>query len=506
MNERADDEILPQTAALFLITVISLFLRLYIPWSAGFPLNDGGLFYRMILDLEGNAFSLPHTTSYNQAGLPFSYPPLGIYLGALLHHFSGVDLLLILQILPPLIAALCLLPAWGIISIVLESSTSRIFAYAVYALSYSSFEWLIMGGGITRAPGMFFALCAIYFFLRSQRGGTTSAVLSGISAGLTCLSHPHACVFMLISLGALFLFRQPRPQVKVCITIAIPALLLSSLWIVSLAQRGLMTGIWEAARTGKLDSDSIYRIIDPLLFGIGELPFFVNVLLFLGVAHALAQKRWIFVAWFACVYLIPRLSSNYMMLPVSLLTGIGAASLVGALLSNSHADSKVNCCGIPIRKLIWACFIGALTATSFSKTAHLLTTTLSPTTVKEFELLATQTPPQSAFLVITSGQVHHHHITEWFPAFSQRHSILTPEGKEWKNAAEFKQINKTHNELYELIENPQQQMSVDLQQAFDQANYLVVDAESSSLPLGKEWQSLKQFEGLTIYARNLQGM
>src|SRR6266545_8069862 len=72
--------------ALFLGSVIRIFPEV----MAGFPLNDGGMFYVMIRDLRLNHYFLPAFTTYNLAAIPFAYPPLGLYLAALLRDVLGL--------------------------------------------------------------------------------------------------------------------------------------------------------------------------------------------------------------------------------------------------------------------------------------------------------------------------------------------------------------------------------------------------------------------------------
>ena len=66
-NTRASDILLASVA-----TLIGLIVRLAAPLSVSFPLNDGGLFYQMILDLQLNHFRLPFFTTYNSANSPFA--------------------------------------------------------------------------------------------------------------------------------------------------------------------------------------------------------------------------------------------------------------------------------------------------------------------------------------------------------------------------------------------------------------------------------------------------
>ncbi|HZW02660.1 MAG TPA: hypothetical protein VFF68_01935, partial [Anaerolineaceae bacterium] len=65
---------------LFWAVAFGVLVRLLPVLSSPFPLNDGGLFYRMAADIAQAGFRLPEFTSYNHAGIPFAYPPLGLYL------------------------------------------------------------------------------------------------------------------------------------------------------------------------------------------------------------------------------------------------------------------------------------------------------------------------------------------------------------------------------------------------------------------------------------------
>src|SRR5690349_21748697 len=88
------------------ITLIGLFIRLSPALSTSFPLNDGGLFYKMMLDLQENHFVLPLYTSYNNAQLPFAYPPLAFYIYAVLSSLMHVPVIKLMQFAPAIISAL----------------------------------------------------------------------------------------------------------------------------------------------------------------------------------------------------------------------------------------------------------------------------------------------------------------------------------------------------------------------------------------------------------------
>ena len=52
--------------------------------AADFPLRDGGLFVTMAHDIRNAGFGLPTFSSFNMGDVPFAYPPLGIYILALI--------------------------------------------------------------------------------------------------------------------------------------------------------------------------------------------------------------------------------------------------------------------------------------------------------------------------------------------------------------------------------------------------------------------------------------
>ena len=46
--------------------------RFFPSWLAGFPINDGGMFYTMMKDLQVNHFLPPAHTTYNNLNIPFA--------------------------------------------------------------------------------------------------------------------------------------------------------------------------------------------------------------------------------------------------------------------------------------------------------------------------------------------------------------------------------------------------------------------------------------------------
>ena len=62
---------------LILAVALGIGVRAYHVMSHDFPLNDGGLFFSMVRDLQAAHYHLPAFTSYNQAGIPLGTPRWG---------------------------------------------------------------------------------------------------------------------------------------------------------------------------------------------------------------------------------------------------------------------------------------------------------------------------------------------------------------------------------------------------------------------------------------------
>ena len=89
-------------ANLYLIIGIALGagIRLMVPALADFPIGDGGLFYKMVLAVQGNHYLLPIQVLYNGMPIPFTYPPLAFYLVAFTTDIFNTPLLDVMRWFP----------------------------------------------------------------------------------------------------------------------------------------------------------------------------------------------------------------------------------------------------------------------------------------------------------------------------------------------------------------------------------------------------------------------
>ena len=192
--------------AIAAITVLGAVVRLIPVLSADFPLNDGGLFAEMILAIRANGFALPAAAHYNAMDLPFAYPPLGLYVAALLSE-SPSSALTTLRFLPAAVSIAAIPLAYAVFRPLLSTEATALLATAAFAVMPRSYNWAIAGGGVTRSIGLLLALVAVAGAIRMYRGRALRwPIIAGVALGLTGLSHPQAAVFAGASVCLLVVF------------------------------------------------------------------------------------------------------------------------------------------------------------------------------------------------------------------------------------------------------------------------------------------------------------
>jgi hypothetical protein len=156
------------------------------PWRFGstysaaldFPVNDGALFLEFVKASAGTFPYLPTSVAYNGLLLPFAYPPLSFWIGVAATKL-GADSLAVIRIMPILMNILYVLL---FALVLLKSGRSRLFtalAILFFAVNLRSFEWLLMGGGLTRGLGSLFLMLALLAVTVPTGAGKEPSVQNG---------------------------------------------------------------------------------------------------------------------------------------------------------------------------------------------------------------------------------------------------------------------------------------------------------------------------------------
>jgi dolichyl-phosphate-mannose-protein mannosyltransferase len=379
--------------------------------SADFPLGDGGMFTVMARDLRNTGFALPAFTSYNDGTIPYVYPPLGIFLLALIPG----DPIQTERWLP-LVYSLLSVGAAGLLA--RELVGRRVAAVAVLAFAAMPVTWAIEGGGVTRGLGFALLLLALWRIAAMLHSPSKlNVLLAGVPAGLALLSHPavgpSGAASALVFLAARYSWKGAAAAAvvaAVAVAVVLPWLL------VVLYQHGprpLLLGIGAHEQ-----APAVVRLLAHGPSWLGGLDPILPAAL-VGAAIAIARRAWLIPAWFAVVFLMPGGDSRYSALALSILASFAAVVIFDALRPlRAHRMAAGATLGL--------LFVASLIASyqRFQPVAG---------DVREAMLdSAQEAPPGATFSLIPSGPDDP--AVEWFPALTGRSNTTTYFGYEWTDA------------------------------------------------------------------------
>lgn len=455
-------------------------------FRADFPLNDGGLFYLMARALQRSHYLLPAFVSYNGLRIPYAYPPLGFYAGALVADLTGGDLFTVLRLLPLAINLLTILAFYFLARTLLAERVAANVATLCFALIPESFVWLIMGGGLTRSFGLLFSILAVReFYLLYRRGSRLTLARAALFAALTALSHLEAATFLAISIVTLLLVHgRSRAAFLETIAAGLGALILTSPWWLTVVSRHGLGPYLSASQTGNQGFAHLFQFafVD-ILTGEPAFPI-LAALGILGLLYCLLTRRFFLPLY--CVLIIaldPRGAHIYLTVPLMLLAGVASARVLLPLFSTAPAarpreeqtralltaskqrstghetttphrdgrESSLAPADAPFsRWLRPQTFLAALLLFAFTGAIVTAQVTLGALTRADRSAMAwvgANTPADGRFLVMTDDVAGvpkgagfgidrsigwgADRFSEWFPVLAKRVSVATPQGHEW---------------------------------------------------------------------------
>jgi hypothetical protein len=428
-------------SSLFLFTALlfGAVVRFMPAVSNGFPLNDGGMFYTMIRNLQANHYVLPQFTTYNFANIPFAYPPLGFYIAASLSDLLPVSALQILLWLPALVNTLSILAFYKLAEQLLPTRMSASLAALVYALSSSAFVWQVMGGGITRAFGMLFLILflwqAIQLFKEYSHKKLALTILFGACA---VLSHPQTALHAVLGGMLLFLFygRNKRGIISALLVGTGVALLTAPWWGTVFLRYGFEPFL-SAGRTSQRTLESYFALLK--FNGLNDIIFIPTLLFMLiGIWITFKRREFFLLAWALLAYLIdPRGGDGIALLAESMLAGMGLLKL-SAWISRSDSEQPE---GVMMKRvsqiLVFGTVFYFILAASISD-FQLINTSLKPEDLKMIEWVNSNVEDGKTFLLSTGREFSMSDpMQEWFPALTKQHSATTMQGLEWTLSEKF---------------------------------------------------------------------
>jgi hypothetical protein len=427
-------------ATLLFFTLIGLAVRLAAPLQAAFPLNDGGLFYAMIVDLQKAGYALPVYATYNAAQIPFAYPPLAFYLTGWLADLLRIPTLELVRLLPAVVSALTIPAFYSLAKEITSSKVQIVLAVFAFAVLPRDFAWLIMGGGITRSFGLLFALltmaAAYRFYSGHERRHQLACILFG---ALTAVTHPEATVHTAITALVFYLWRDRSLKgFTGSLGIAGGILLLTTPWWGTVLSRH-GSGPFLAAFTAT-GQDSLNPLVGLFIFFrflFTEEPFLsiLAVLGLVGLFASFARKQTLLPAWLFILHLVePRGGPLYMMIPLALLIGYALDNVILPALRPKGDNPTPANAREALESILrvktsryFLLFLFAYCSMSAYSTSLKIKDELSlqPADLQAFAWVKANTPEESQFLLVTGQLPLRDAWSEWFPVLAERHSQAT---------------------------------------------------------------------------------
>jgi hypothetical protein len=374
--------------------VVAVWLRLA-PLLVEFPFGDGGLFWVMANDLRDNGFVPPDVTTYNTGDIPWVYPPMGIYLAALLG--GDLDLFRIL----PAAWAIATLPAFWLLARALIGERGALVALLAYGLTVPAYSGLIAGGGVTRGPGLVLALLTMWTTVRGNVVG------AGVFGGLTILAHPIAAFYAVLASAALWATRGAKPRMLLAVPIALG---IGVLWFGPMVARHGLDPLVAGLGSRELD---LWENVVTLVASALNPPNLAFTIGLVGVFFAARQRRWDLLAWLAVSFLGVAVVDRWMVLPLAVLAGLA----VDAALEEPRRLASV--------ALLAVAGVTVVTGVLLVEPNETLTAEERAT----LDWVRAETPADSTFAVI--GYPVDRGFVEWFPAITGRENVTSWQGSEW---------------------------------------------------------------------------
>jgi len=415
-------------AGLVAATLVGALVRGLPVLRADFPLHDGGLLYTMAGDLRSNGFALPAFTTYNGGQLPFAYPPLALYLAAALNAL-GVPLLTVIHYLP-LVLSIASIPIAFLVARQLLGEPHALVAAFAFALMPSAYDWIIVGGGLTRAVGLVLGLLTIWqATLLTTKPVWWRAVVAGVLGGLTVLAHPYAAAFAVLSVGLIFAWRARAAAAwrDAALAVVVAALVVAP-WVWAIAsQHGLaplLSGGGSRTQVGVSVASLLFEDVTGATFSV-----FLGIAL-IGFVVELARRHYLLPAWLVLTFVVLVGGGWIMpMLPMSML--ISVALVDGVIPSISRLNREQT--GRSTVPTVLAGLLGAGLLASLG-VGYVIITPLWPLSTDQrtaMSWIEHQTSPSASFAVVTGQPWALDTTSEWFPSLTRRQSLGTAQGYEW---------------------------------------------------------------------------
>ncbi|HEY7452902.1 MAG TPA: glycosyltransferase family 39 protein [Candidatus Limnocylindria bacterium] len=414
--------------------------------------GDGGLIVVMVDDLRQAGFVMPEITTYNAADIPYVYPPLGLYLAALLGQLLGLPSLDAVRMVAALLA-LATLGAFAALAFRLLPAAAALGAVFVYALMPHAYDPLVAGGGVTRGAGVLLTILAMVVAAAPVSTSVRRAAGIGLLLGLAALSHPQTALYgaaattVLVfgSTGVRVGFTRMLVAAAVSILVVLP-------WLGLMASEHGLSSVLAAGHRW----DPVLGLVR--LFGLTfSGSAFTDLFLVVGVLGLVVEvlaRRWTLPLLLGCL-LFAGEADFIGAVPWSLLGGAAIGFVLAAVRPVVPTGDRALRIGVGLVALFLA-LLSSL-GSVVDDTSRLQR--VSADQVAAMEWVRDNTEPGTRYIVATTVYWGGDEISEWFPAVAERQSVATVQGSEWLGEDGYQAQLERHRGVFHCTRSTDQCMA-----------------------------------------------
>ncbi len=437
-------------------------IRFAAPMSAQGPVNDGGLFLQMTYDLQENHFVPPQTTTYNDANIPFAYPPLGFYLAGVIQSISNISLFDLFTYLPMVFCTLAILAFYFLALELTQDPLKASLAALFYAVLPKSFDWFIMGGGTVRAIGLIFSFLALKFSYRLFASKDARAILpTALFAALLILTHPETSYQVAFStlVMALFFLRGRRSLLHSAFVILLVIVFTSPWWLVLFMRYGL-DPLRAALGVGTTSPYLPMAVLYFFQFNLGgeAILTVIAVLGLIGLIWDIRHRDFFLLAWVGSTFLIEPRAAPFASLTPLILLGVKGldATLTGTGFPQDFANGfeSRGARGILLGLVAYTFMSGMIYSMQLGNEFRIL-----PQERDAMAWIAQNTLQSSRYLLLTGESSLTDPLSEWFPVLTGRVSIVTAQGHEWTIDSPLLQNVRAYNKAQACLQRSEECLS-----------------------------------------------
>lgn len=397
-----------------------------------FPMGYAGLFTQMGQQIADANFLLPiESPYYGPGGIPFAYPPFGLYLLAFLIKLTG-KYYFFLRWLPHLFSLVSCVLTFFLSLKLFKSPFIAAFTAIIAATSSELYIAHAWSAGIVRAPAFIFTILTIYFYSRNlEDRSVKNIILMGLFLGLSFLSHLAYALFCFawIAFHSLVSHNWLK-RIGDSILSSLVGSLVASIWIIPVVSRhgwDVFFGAFNSHGGENISSvlvniKDILRLLQINFSPISTSPVLVVLFLF-GVYFLLKQKMYNFILFFLLITSVFPENARFVFWLGSFFAGCGLWILSNRLYgfirrgNKNHGDFGTLFFSVPIIATIWWIGINAI-----SKHSPFLNESALELGDRAQEIF----PVNTKYLALLAQDE-----AEWLPFLLEREPLVAQWGSEW---------------------------------------------------------------------------